>query len=33
MHHTSDVLAGAVLGLALGQVAKRLLPLGPPAQR
>jgi undecaprenyl-diphosphatase len=33
MHHTSDVVAGAVLGLALGQVAKRLLPLGPPAQR
>jgi undecaprenyl-diphosphatase len=25
MHHASDVVAGALLGLALGQVAKRLL--------
>lgn len=29
MHHASDVLAGAALGLAFGQVAKRLLPMHP----
>jgi undecaprenyl-diphosphatase len=27
MHHTSDVLAGAALGVVLGSVARRLLPL------
>jgi undecaprenyl-diphosphatase len=27
MHHTSDVVAGAMLGLVLGQVARRLVPL------
>jgi undecaprenyl-diphosphatase len=27
MHHTSDVIAGAALGLALGAIARRLLPL------
>lgn len=27
MHHTSDVVAGAALGLVLGTVARRLLPL------
>jgi undecaprenyl-diphosphatase len=29
MHHTSDVAAGTLLGLALGRVVKRLLPLRP----
>lgn len=29
MHHASDVLAGAALGLAFGQVARRLLPMHP----
>jgi undecaprenyl-diphosphatase len=29
LHHTSDVAAGALLGLALGRVVKRLLPLRP----
>jgi undecaprenyl-diphosphatase len=29
MHHASDVLAGAALGLAFGHVAKRLLPMHP----
>jgi len=29
MHHASDVLAGAALGLAFGQIAKRLLPMHP----
>jgi undecaprenyl-diphosphatase len=29
MHHASDVLAGAALGLAFGQVAKRLLAMRP----
>jgi undecaprenyl-diphosphatase len=28
LHHASDVLAGAALGLAFGTVARRLLPLG-----
>jgi undecaprenyl-diphosphatase len=28
MHHTSDVVAGAALGVALGLVARRLVPLG-----
>jgi undecaprenyl-diphosphatase len=28
MHHASDVLAGAALGLLFGQVARRLLPIG-----
>jgi membrane-associated phospholipid phosphatase len=28
MHHTSDVVAGAGLGIALGLVARRLVPLG-----
>ena len=28
MHHTSDVVAGAALGVALGVAARRLLPLG-----
>lgn len=28
MHHTSDIVAGAALGLALGVVARRLVPLG-----
>jgi undecaprenyl-diphosphatase len=27
MHHTSDIVAGAALGVALGLVARRLLPL------
>jgi undecaprenyl-diphosphatase len=27
MHHTSDVVAGALLGLCLGQIARRVLPL------
>jgi membrane-associated phospholipid phosphatase len=27
MHHTSDILAGAALGIVLGTVARRLLPL------
>jgi len=27
MHHTSDILAGAALGVALGAVARRLVPL------
>jgi undecaprenyl-diphosphatase len=27
MHHASDVVAGAALGLAFGAVARRLLPL------
>jgi undecaprenyl-diphosphatase len=29
LHHTSDVAAGALLGLALGRVVKRVLPLRP----
>ncbi len=29
LHHTSDIAAGALLGLALGRIAKRLLPLRP----
>jgi len=29
MHHTSDVVAGALLGLCLGQVARRLAPVRP----
>jgi membrane-associated phospholipid phosphatase len=29
MHHTSDVAAGALLGLVLGRVVKRVLPLRP----
>ncbi|MGH8986928.1 MAG: phosphatase PAP2 family protein [Acidimicrobiia bacterium] len=29
MHHASDVLAGAALGLLFGQVARRLLPMRP----
>jgi membrane-associated phospholipid phosphatase len=29
MHHASDVLAGAALGIGFGQVAKRLLPMHP----
>jgi undecaprenyl-diphosphatase len=28
MHHTSDVVAGAALGLALGAIARRVVPLG-----
>jgi undecaprenyl-diphosphatase len=28
LHHTSDIVGGALLGLALGRVAKRLVPLG-----
>jgi undecaprenyl-diphosphatase len=28
MHHASDVVAGAALGLALGAIARRLVPLG-----
>jgi membrane-associated phospholipid phosphatase len=28
MHHCSDVVAGAALGVALGAVARRLVPLG-----
>ena len=28
MHHASDVLAGAAVGVAMGAVARRLLPLG-----
>jgi undecaprenyl-diphosphatase len=28
MHHASDVVAGAAVGLAMGLVARRLLPLG-----
>jgi undecaprenyl-diphosphatase len=28
MHHTSDIVAGAALGVALGTVARRLVPLG-----
>src|SRR3954454_20052681 len=28
MHHTSDVVAGAALGMVLGTIARRLLPLG-----
>ena len=28
MHHASDIVAGAALGLALGLVARRVLPLG-----
>jgi membrane-associated phospholipid phosphatase len=32
MHHASDVLAGAALGLAFGHVAKRLLPMHPRVQ-
>jgi len=27
MHHASDVIAGAALGVALGVVARRVLPL------
>jgi undecaprenyl-diphosphatase len=27
MHHTSDIVGGALLGLALGRVAKRIVPL------
>jgi undecaprenyl-diphosphatase len=27
MHHTSDVVAGAALGVALGLVARRLVPI------
>ena len=30
-HHASDVVAGALLGAALGEVARRLYPLWPPA--
>lgn len=33
MHHTSDVLAGAALGLAFGRIAGRLLPLEPRRDR
>lgn len=29
MHHASDVIAGAALGLVFGQVARRLLPMRP----
>ncbi|MGH9032196.1 MAG: phosphatase PAP2 family protein [Acidimicrobiia bacterium] len=29
MHHASDVIAGATLGLVLGQAARRLLPMRP----
>jgi undecaprenyl-diphosphatase len=28
MHHTSDIVAGALLGVAMGAVARRVLPLG-----
>jgi undecaprenyl-diphosphatase len=28
MHHTSDIVAGAALGVALGTIARRLVPLG-----
>ena len=28
MHHTSDIVAGAALGLALGAIARRIVPLG-----
>jgi len=28
MHHTSDVVAGAALGIALGAIARRVVPLG-----
>jgi undecaprenyl-diphosphatase len=28
MHHTSDIVAGAALGVALGVLARRLVPLG-----
>src|SRR5690349_14735611 len=28
MHHTSDVVAGAALGIAMGVIARRVLPLG-----
>jgi undecaprenyl-diphosphatase len=28
MHHTSDIVAGAALGIALGTIARRLVPLG-----
>jgi len=28
MHHTSDVVAGAALGLALGAIARRVVPIG-----
>jgi membrane-associated phospholipid phosphatase len=27
MHHTSDIVAGAALGVALGLVARKLVPL------
>jgi undecaprenyl-diphosphatase len=27
MHHTSDIVAGALLGVAMGSVARRVLPL------
>jgi membrane-associated phospholipid phosphatase len=27
MHHASDIIAGAALGLALGAVARKVLPL------
>jgi membrane-associated phospholipid phosphatase len=27
MHHTSDIVAGAALGVALGTIARRVLPL------
>jgi membrane-associated phospholipid phosphatase len=29
MHYTSDVVAGSLLGLAMGTVARRLIPLHP----
>ena len=28
LHHTSDIVGGALLGLALGRIAKRIVPLG-----
>jgi membrane-associated phospholipid phosphatase len=28
MHHSSDVVAGAALGLVLGAIARRVVPLG-----
>ena len=28
MHHASDVLVGAALGIGLGTIARRVLPLG-----
>jgi undecaprenyl-diphosphatase len=28
MHHASDVIAGAALGVAMGAVARRVVPLG-----